>query len=338
MKVVGRLGLASIIRIDEIPLGTISNDRAFAIVNKRGDAAEIGSKILTTLQLKHNSSVELLVPQQYQKTLLSSFEPENAISSSLGDSSISLKQLESALNRRRGVSVGSLTSFRVSSECDNEIFNNIKLRKLTVKEEELLKIASSGDFDALRSVEAANSDFLCHDRLNGMSLLHKWVLSNSIKMRDGIKYLLSRGIHVNVTSSNGATPLHFAAGVGNLDAVDELLHFGADPLVKTKTWGRNIFGRDSGQNPLFWASASNHANVVRLLGEASFFASMEKDEHGCNPADIAKREHANEARVEIEKIHSTELRLFRFRLESVRVHSLPFSTNETDNSETEKLK
>jgi ankyrin repeat protein len=41
---------------------------------------------------------------------------------------------------------------------------------------------------------------------------------------------------VRFLAGNGATPLHWAAGVGNAAAVAALLAHGADPTVTTYTW------------------------------------------------------------------------------------------------------
>jgi ankyrin repeat protein len=41
---------------------------------------------------------------------------------------------------------------------------------------------------------------------------------------------------VNAPAGNGSTPLHWAAGSGNLAAVRALLDVGADPLARSYTW------------------------------------------------------------------------------------------------------
>lgn len=48
--------------------------------------------------------------------------------------------------------------------------------------------------------------------------------------------LLALGADPNARAQNWSTPLHWAAGAGNLQQVRELLDAGADPTLRTCTW------------------------------------------------------------------------------------------------------
>ena len=77
-----------------------------------------------------------------------------------------------------------------------------------------------------------------------------------------------------------------------------LLEAGADPLSRTWTWDRSVFGRGSGQTPLHWAAESGHREVTELLlhhhpdtttgGEMPILMAAVPDERGATPADVSK--------------------------------------------------
>lgn len=139
-----------------------------------------------------------------------------------------------------------------------------------------------------------------YDGVHGASLLHLFVtsvpaLTDGAALQEGLEVLLGAGADVNALSSNGSTPLHWAAGAGNLGAVLALLDAGADPSRRTYTWGRQVFGRGSGQTPLHWAAESNQLPVIEALSAATVAGGYAIDERGYTPADLAKKELANEA-------------------------------------------
>lgn len=49
-----------------------------------------------------------------------------------------------------------------------------------------------------------------------------------------VNYLIDQGANVNAQDYTGATPLHHATELGQAHVVDQLLHAGADPLIKNK--------------------------------------------------------------------------------------------------------
>lgn len=70
--------------------------------------------------------------------------------------------------------------------------------------------------------------------------------------------ILSDGSDPNVRDEQGWTPLNWAAGRGDAEAVKTLLDHGADPTAT---------GRDN-RTPLMIAKAAGRSDVVRLLTEA----------------------------------------------------------------------
>lgn len=132
--------------------------------------------------------------------------------------------------------------------------------------------------------------------------------------------LLGLGADPNARALNWSTPLHWAAGAGNLQHVRELLDAGADPTLRTCTWkcvppaprgaalsgcarltqapagrGRStVFGKGSGETAMHWAAASGQDEAVALLVAACPLASLCEDERGNQPAEAAAREgHAS---------------------------------------------
>ncbi len=70
-----------------------------------------------------------------------------------------------------------------------------------------------------------------------------------------IEFFLRKGVNVNQVDDNGATALHYAAGLGYYDFVQLLLKNGAKINVKA----------DDGNTPLDLATITNSYNVVTLL-------------------------------------------------------------------------
>ena len=83
-----------------------------------------------------------------------------------------------------------------------------------------------------------------------------------------------------------------------IDAVQTLLEVGADPLARTWTWDKSVFGRGSGQTPLHWAAESGHDEAVQVLLEAGnsldsdgltgLLMAAVPDERGHTPADVRR--------------------------------------------------
>ncbi len=73
--------------------------------------------------------------------------------------------------------------------------------------------------------------------------------------RASVEQLIEAGVELNQQDKQGWLPLNWAAGSGNLEIVELLLEYGADPLA---------VGRDL-RTPQMIALAAGHAEVVKRL-------------------------------------------------------------------------
>jgi ankyrin repeat protein len=78
---------------------------------------------------------------------------------------------------------------------------------------------------------------------------------------DIIKLLLDKGMSVNVTNSNDATPLHVSAEIGNLDATEPLVETGV-AIINTNVDGDTppIEGAYKGKSEIF-----RYLRVIALM-------------------------------------------------------------------------
>ncbi|MBL6621567.1 MAG: ankyrin repeat domain-containing protein [Rickettsiales bacterium] len=92
---------------------------------------------------------------------------------------------------------------------------------------EFFRIAIHGDVDSLKDFLQKNPklNLNLYDN-DGMSVLHmEHILADVAK----IKLLKDKGMNLNIRDKiAGLTPLHYAVISGNLDAMQELIEFGAD--------------------------------------------------------------------------------------------------------------
>ncbi|GHA62224.1 ankyrin repeat domain-containing protein [Pontibacter akesuensis] len=98
-------------------------------------------------------------------------------------------------------------------------------------------------------------------------------------------YLLRQGVNINGTSSEGWTPLGFAAAEGRLIYVNRLLDKGAKVELATS----------ERRTPLLAAAAEGHLEVVKVLLERGAFVNAKADDN--TALSLAAREgHANVVR------------------------------------------
>jgi len=132
--------------------------------------------------------------------------------------------------------------------------------------------------------------------------------------------LCCAGADIAARAANDSTPLHWAAGVGNAAAVNELLRRGADPGLMSYTWRSNVFGKGSGQTPAHWAAESGHQECVELLLRGSALASFMEDERGRVPADLAATEGHDGVLAMLETVAESEMVCLAVTTEAV-VHT-----------------
>jgi len=77
-----------------------------------------------------------------------------------------------------------------------------------------------------------------------------------------VSRLLASGLHADTLSSNGWTPLHYAAKEGHLSVVELLLDRGADVNARTRS---SYLPKGTGDTPLHWAACEGHLAIVRYL-------------------------------------------------------------------------
>ena len=98
---------------------------------------------------------------------------------------------------------------------------------------------------------------------------------------DELRALLRSGHHRvdTVAAANGATPLHFASGLGHCEAVEVLLGAGADVDVKAA----------QGLTPLHVAVAGGHEQAALLLVSRGGEALTSRNEHGLTPIELGRQ-------------------------------------------------
>jgi ankyrin repeat protein len=114
----------------------------------------------------------------------------------------------------------------------------------------------------------------------------------------------SVSVPVNPLTFNGATPLHWlcsnstitafnskSINYENLKALKLLLHYGADPALKSYTWTSNVFGKSSGQLAIHWAADIGNLPFVKYLGggEVNPMGLIEVDERGEGVKHLARK-------------------------------------------------
>ena len=110
-------------------------------------------------------------------------------------------------------------------------------------------------------------------RSEGLAPIHYAVINNYSGL---INFLLDKKIDVNIKSTSGATALHEAVRVGNIDVITRIINSGA-----------NVNSRDGNNNtPLHTGSpAESHREVVTLLLNSGADPNL-RDDHGDTPLHI----------------------------------------------------
>lgn len=117
---------------------------------------------------------------------------------------------------------------------------------------------------------------LVMDDLTPLTALHEAAQSGSA---DDVRTLLaSNSFNVDVKAGGGATPLHYAAGLGHCDAAEALLAGGAALHARAS----------SGHTPLHLAVAAGREQAVELLLKHGAALDV-ADQHGMTPLRLARQ-------------------------------------------------
>ncbi|MDQ7826601.1 MAG: ankyrin repeat domain-containing protein [Candidatus Eremiobacteraeota bacterium] len=139
----------------------------------------------------------------------------------------------------------------------------------------------AGDYRALQGFLLVGNNFRGRDP-EGMSPSHHAVRESRtemLKMLEWYPYLST------TTDSYGRTPLHLAAGMGNMESAAILIKRAISYQGRTALDIRDSGGR----TPLHYAAEAGHTAIVRMLLKEGA-AHLEKDRNKKTPADLALRE------------------------------------------------
>src|SRR6185503_5580279 len=104
------------------------------------------------------------------------------------------------------------------------------------------------------------------------------------RQRDGIRLVVELGIDINSMEHDTGydrTPLHNAAGFGDLDLVRLLIGLGADPQLRDRTFGGTAMG---------WAQYGQRRDIIEyLMPEATLWDAVQCD--GVERVDALLREN-----------------------------------------------
>jgi len=97
---------------------------------------------------------------------------------------------------------------------------------------------------------------------DGLNLLHVASAANALAMV--VELVNVRGAKVQVQSSTGCTPLHYAAVNGHVNVIDVLLRYGADPSIPNHS-GEIPYDMAAAAAAIKGANQQQHAASARLL-------------------------------------------------------------------------
>ncbi len=138
---------------------------------------------------------------------------------------------------------------------------------------DLFPLIKPGHLAAFRKAAEGNGAIRVACDQQRDSLLHA---AARLGAGDISRYLIQRGISVDMPGGNGARPLHYAAEQGHLAVVKTLLQAGASHSAMNA----------NGIAPIHIAAACGHLNMVRLLAENGADISV-ADKFGRQPIHFA---------------------------------------------------
>jgi len=149
----------------------------------------------------------------------------------------------------------------------------ILLTVLFVLASDIHQAAKEGDLAKVKALLEKNEDLAEAKNKKGETPLHSAASGGQLEV---VKFLVSKGVDINLKENNGATALHLACYYGHRDAVEWLIDHGADKDV----------GDGDGSTPIFWAVHGGHKNIVELLIARGSDVNS-KDNNSITPLRIA---------------------------------------------------
>ena len=172
---------------------------------------------------------------------------------------------------------------------------------------EWIAAAKAGDASTLAKLLGKHPDLVnfCGPGV-GHSALH-WLCAKNYKGL--VVWIVGQGADVNKRNSEGSTPLHTAATNGNMECVQMLLHYGADPRA------RDCYGETAAKAAKDRKNADIHRVLERAAGGGApstverveeVSANQPSSDHGVAEAVRPEEEHS-EAAADAISVTSTEV-------------------------------
>ncbi len=128
----------------------------------------------------------------------------------------------------------------------------ILLAVLFVLASDIHQAAKGGDLAKVKALLEKNQGLAEAKNEKGETPLHSAASAGQLEV---MKFLVSKGVDVNLKENNGATALHLACYYGHRDTVEWLIDHGADKDARD----------GDGSTPIFWAVYGGRKNIVELL-------------------------------------------------------------------------
>jgi len=157
--------------------------------------------------------------------------------------------LKGTTQMRKGVTLVFLLSVLLFIGCSEAQTSANKLNEM------LLAAAKAGDVSKVKSLVNKGADVNARTRDMGWSPLHLAIGGGHGDVADLVGFLVAHGAEVNAADREGQTPLHMAAGTGNMRAIELLVAHGATIDQ----------GDGTGRTPLHWAAIFDQIAAGKML-------------------------------------------------------------------------